>query len=487
MRFYFPFRDWSITTRLSVLYGLSAFATLVLAIGITYWSMLVNMGLADSKFINDKIHVLKTILVEHADDPVPLRQEVEWEKLPTNASPYYAYYSRIADASQRLVIQTPGFDTALAGAVFPQAVTADTNEIPVVRWRSKDGNAYLLASTWSRNGATKSSSQRIIQVALDVTQEDALLSKFRRQLALVLLLGFMLSTAIGNGVARRGMRPLAKIALTAERIRASSLNERIDPERWPTELKALAAAFDHMLARLGDSFTKLSQFSADLAHELRTPINNLMGEAEVTLSRPRTPDEYRQVLESSLEEYQRLSRMVESLLFLARADDSHLPVKAVQINVGKDIKEICEYHDSVAKDKGVTVDCDGEAMLWADPQLIRRAINNLLSNALHYTSAGGHISVTANQSDDGSVNIRVIDSGCGIPAKDLPLVFDRLYRGDDVRAIHPAGMGLGLAIVKSIMELHAGEASIDSEPGRGTTVTLHFPPRFRDIQTINPV
>jgi two-component system, OmpR family, heavy metal sensor histidine kinase CusS len=470
-------RSWSITTRLTILYGVSAFATLVLAIGIAYWSMLANMERADRKFVNDKIQVLQGALSEHAGNPMPLRQEVEWERVPSQATHYFAYYSRVTDASKRLLIETPGIDAALADATFPRVQAPIDGEVPVVRWRSKDGRSYLLATGWGRTGP-RDANDRIIQVALDVTPEDAVIAEFRRQLALVLVVGLILSTAVGNGVARRGMRPLAAIADTVERITASRLYERIDPARWPTELAALAAGFDHMLERLEDSFARLSRFSADLAHELRTPINNLMGEAEVALSRARSPEEYRHVLESSLEEFHRLSRTIENLLFLARADDARQPMTGSEFDVREALETVCEFHSAVAEEKGITVRREGEARLWADPLLFQRAVGNVLANALRHTPAGGQVRIAAVPSADGSVDVSVEDTGSGIATNDLPRVFDRFFRAERARTLDPGGTGLGLAIVKSIMEMHGGEAGVQSPPGHGTTVTLHFPARL---------
>lgn len=472
---YCSVRNWSITTRLTFLYGFSALAMLILVVAAAYWSLLANLNRADRKFVDDKVQVIRSILAEHAGDPVPLKQEVEWEQIPSDASPYYAYYSRIAEASLRPIIQTPGIDAALAGAVFPRVDTGQ-EDAAVARWKSADGRSYLLASAWARV-KPRADESRIIQVALDVTMEDAVLGEFQRQLAVLLVFGLMLSAAIGKGVARRGMRPLAAIAQTAERVTVSRLHERVDPSRWPPELTALAAAFDHMLERLEDSFTRLSRFSADLAHELRTPINNLMGETEVTLARVRSTDEYRLVLESSLEEYHRLSQMIERLLFIARAGDGRQALDGIEIDARKALEEVCEFHDSVAEEKGVAVSCEGHAKPWGNALLFRRAVSNLLANALRHTPAGGRVRVTARQSEDGSVEVRVQDTGCGIGAEDLPKVFDRFYRADDARAADPSGMGLGLPIVRSIMQMHGGEATVDSEPGQGTTVTLHFPSR----------
>jgi two-component system heavy metal sensor histidine kinase CusS len=271
------------------------------------------------------------------------------------------------------------------------------------------------------------------------------------------------------------MRPLAAITRAAERVSAQDLHRRIDPERWPRELAALATAFDQMLARLEDSFTRLSQFSADLAHELRGPINNLMGEAEVALSRARSEAEYRDVLESSLEEYGRLSRMIDGLLFLARAEAAERRIAKTRLDARREVEAVIEFHDALADEGGVKVSCDGSATVSADPGMFRRAVSNLLSNALQHTPPGGAITITLSAAPGGGAEVRVADTGVGIAAEHLPRLFDRFYRADPARAHSRGGIGLGLAIVKSIMEVHGGRVTITSRPGAGTTVILAFP------------
>lgn len=235
-------------------------------------------------------------------------------------------------------------------------------------------------------------------------------------------------------------------------------------------LSALKSALD----RLKDSHARISQFSADLAHELRTPINNLIGEAEVALSRSRTVDEYREVLESSLEEYTRLSRMIDGLLFLARAESPETQIERKWFSALEEIKAVRDFLDAMAEEHGVEVICHGNEWLNADPMLFRRAVSNLLINALQHTPRGGRVSISAKKLSDASIEVKVSDTGFGIPAQHLPRIFDRFYRANNTRS-QSKGVGLGLAIVKSIMDLHGGSATIHSQPGVGTTVSLRFP------------
>ena len=248
-----------------------------------------------------------------------------------------------------------------------------------------------------------------------------------------------------------------------------------------------------MLARLETSFTSISQFSGDLAHELRTPINNLRGEAEVAISKARTVEEYRQVLMSSLEEYERLSRMIENILFLARSDSKKQKIKVSPLNILQEITEVLEYYDAVREEKGISVTLSVNGTLNADKTLFRRALANILSNAFQYTPTGGNISVQSRKISDfgdrkpelnktnneglhqSAIEITVADTGIGIGPEDLPKIFDRFYRSRKARSVYSQGTGLGFSIVKSVMELHSGSIKVTSEPSSGTTVTLVFP------------
>jgi len=259
-----------------------------------------------------------------------------------------------------------------------------------------------------------------------------------------------------------------------ERIGPTHLSERVAPTGWPRELQPMAMAFDQMLDRLEDSFTRLSQFSADLAHELRTPVTNIMGEAQVALTRERTPDEYREVIESTIAECERLSGIAENLLFIARADSARDPVERQLFDSRAAVEKIAAFYRTAAEDRHVAIHCTGDGEIYADPVLFERAVSNLVDNALRFTSDGGEIKIEISVRN-ADVEVAVIDNGAGVAPEHLPRVFDRFYRADSSRSSD--GAGLGLALVKSIVDLHGGSATIQSEVGRGTTITLRFPLR----------
>ena len=465
-------RTWSIARRLTVLYCLSAFVLLSGASGYLYWGLKNSLAEEDHELLGDMVKVIRYVLRDRPGDSSALREEVEWESA---ARRYAKYYTRILDLSNQVIMVTTGMEELAPASHFPTPLPeSEPTHISEER-RSPGGRTLLLASAYGQLG-TNGPRSRVIQIALDVTPEAGILADYRAKLGLVLLLGLAASAAAGVWIARQGLRPLDEITRATQLVTASQLNERIGQSPWPSELSVLAMEFDRMLGRLQDSFTRLSQFSADLAHELRNPINNLMGEAEVALSRSRSPDEYRAVLESNLEELQHLARMIDSLLFIARADHAQTRLELKPLEARGEIQAVLDFHEAEAAEHEVELSAQGNATVHADPTLLRRALSNLISNALAHTPAGGHIRVSAEKQPDDSVNLSVADDGKGIPPEHLPRLFDRFYRVDPARSRHTTGTGLGLAIVKSIAELHGGSATVKSQPTKGTVVALQFPP-----------
>jgi len=461
----------SITGRLTLSYTLSASAMVVICAALLYGILVRNLDRLTADFLAAEMHDLQRILQDRPNDRAVLETEVNYDGVDDQ---FPAYYARILDEAGRTLIESRGMGEVIASSRFPAAGKVDDSRGLNKKQRVDNGKLYELSTMWVTVG--KSGGQRrLVQLALDVSREEAMLADFRRKLIVVSLAGICVSAGVGFTVARWGMRPLSEIRRATQRIGPTQLYQRIGSGRWPQELTTLATSFDEMLGRLEDSFTQLSQFSADLAHELRTPINNLMGEAEVALSRARTPEEYRHVIESNLEEMGRLSRLIDSLLFLARAENPETKIGLKHFDARKALDAVREFHSAVAQEQGVEIVCRGTGDVSADPALFRQAVSNLLSNALQYTPRGGRVTMSVAQPDHQWVEVAVSDTGSGIEPKHLPRIFDRFYRADESRSRYAHGSGLGLAIVKSIMSLHGGEAAIDSAVGKGTTVRLRFP------------
>jgi two-component system heavy metal sensor histidine kinase CusS len=311
-----------------------------------------------------------------------------------------------------------------------------------------------------------------VQLAQDRSSDEQVERNFALLFIAVLFGGVVASALIAIVVTRRGLQPLREMTESLHQIGADQLKQRIGSTGWPRELQPLAIAFDEMLKRLDDSFTRLSQFSADLAHELRTPIANMLGEAQVALTRDRTAADYREIVESTVAECERLSRIVDNLLFVARVDAASEPIARAPFDARAEIEKIAEFYQTIADDHHVVITCSGNGKIYADPDLFERAVGNLLDNALRFTPEKGSIQIALCQHETG-FEVAVHDNGSGIAPEHLPRVFDRFYRAEPSRSSD--GAGLGLALVKSIVDLHGGTATIHSKPTRGTTVTLIFP------------
>ena len=462
-------RYWSLARRLTWLYTGATALLLILACAYLYWTQVANLAREDNAFLVNKIRDCRRLLRRGAAGRAPLVNEVRTE---ARTSPI-KYYLRILGSQERRILATPGMDRLLPPRVFP--IAAATAGPRGVHFRVSAHHVFLL-SAGQAMGPAPARRRRVVQVALDISRETALTADYRRDLLLVVLLGTSFSWLVGAWIARRGLKPLRDMTAATERITARQLHERMRPDGWPAELASLARSFDRMLDRLEDSFRRLAQFSADLAHELRTPINNLRGEAGVALSQLRSAEEYRRTLESSLEEYARLARLIDNLLFLARTDDPTAVGTRTPCDARRAAETVREFYAAVAEDRAIRVRCDGQGTVHADPVLLRQAISNLLSNALNYTSAGGSVTIQVQPRTDRGLEVIVSDTGSGIAPEHLPHIFDRLYRADPARSRHPDGAGLGLAIVQSIMIRHGGSVAVHSAPGQGATFTLSFPP-----------
>lgn len=377
----------------------------------------------------------------------------------------------VTDPAGRPLLATRGATELMAEQPpFPPAA-GSAGRTRISYWESRRGKHYVLSSLDTNSADGRN---RRVSVALDWSEAEDKVEAYRRQSVAGALVFTLLAAVASALVTRHSLRPLAVIRDAADSIGQGSFDARLDPSLLPSELIGLAQSFERMQEHLGDAFERLSQFAADLAHELRTPVSNLMGETEVALSRPRSIDEYTEVLGSNLEELVRLSRIIDSLLFLANASRGAARLETEALDLGVEVDSLIEYHRPVAEELEVALERVGEGSLAADRTLFRRAVSNLLSNALQASNRGGVVSVSISRTAS-TLTVAVSDQGIGILDADIPLVFERFHRCEEARARRPDGSGLGLAIVKSIVELHGGVVSIKSLRGEGTIVSLSFP------------
>jgi two-component system, OmpR family, heavy metal sensor histidine kinase CusS len=450
----------SIASQLVLLFTPAAALLLGCGIGVLYLIVVRHAFAEDRAALEEKIFALRADL-RAAGGPQVLREQLRAVN-DTGRSPYLV---RVLDDANRAVAETPAMSQLVPADVFPvprKAPISATSDYEVA------GKLFSLGAMTTAAGGRAYT----IQVAQDRTTDEAFERRFSVLVAAVLVGGIFASAGIAITVTRRGLRPLATMTRSLKRVAPDRLHERVPPNEWPRELQPVAVAFDEMLERLEDSFTRLSQFSADLAHELRTPLANIRGEGEVALTRPRSPNEYQAVIESSIAECERLGAIIDNLLFLARAEAAEGQVQRELFDGRAAIEKVLAYYEAIAEERQLQIRCDGSGEIFADPLLFSRALSNLVENAIRFVPDGGTITISLARRSDGA-EIAVRDDGAGIAAEHLPRVFDRFYRVDRSRSSE--GTGLGLALVKSIVELHGGAVAIESESGRGTTVTLRFP------------
>ncbi|MCX8045089.1 MAG: heavy metal sensor histidine kinase [Desulfobacterota bacterium] len=461
----------SITYRLTLLYMFSAGIILLLAIGFLFYAFVKTLEENNIELLHENVRNIREALYRDPDDLTALNRQ-----LVTGAEPQFIkYYARVLREDGSVVVATPDNGFALPYELFPQPVAAGILPEKAMRYRTPEGKKFLLVAAWAHAGGRHMGERYLVQAALDVSWERSMIRRYRLKAQFIFLAGILTSALAAIMVARRALRPLDDITRTIRRIKATQLNERVTQSRWPRELAELATSFDEMLNRLEDSFARLSQFSFDLAHELRTPINNLMGEAEVALAKPRTVEEYQEILASSLEEYRGLLRMIEGLLFLARADSSDIVIEHTRLEAEQEIRALLDYYDAMIREKRLRVTLCGTAAVFADQVLLRRVLNNVLSNAIKYTPEDGTLDISITRQQNGTVCIEFQDSGIGIAPDELNQIGNRFYRSELSKRLDPKGAGLGLSIAKSIMALHGGSIDIKSNLGAGTCVRLLFP------------
>jgi two-component system heavy metal sensor histidine kinase CusS len=445
--------------------------TVFLATASLYLVLVTELDRSTDLFLADKLNVLRTMLRERPNDLDALREEVELESA---ARRYEQFYIRLLDKEGTPLMATPGMAEQLDLTQFKnQTQGRSDHAVPATGRR---GQTFRVLSSAVPVGSPPAQTD-IIQIAVDVSSKEELLARYRQWFAAIMLGTFAVFPIVGYQIARRGIRPVEEMATTARHISSSNLHERILAEGYPVELASLADTFNKMLDRLEESFERISRFSTDIAHDLRTPVNNIRGEAEVALARARTVDEYREVLESCLEEAVRLSDLIGDLLFLARAESPLTHLRRASVDLRELLASVCDYYEAAAAEGGISLKMTSglePVVAELDRPLMQRAVGNLVANAVAHTPPGGTVVLGVN-SEPAGASIEVSDTGIGIPADALPRVFDRFYRVDTSRTQASGGTGLGLAIVQSIMALHGGRAEIASHPGQGTKVTLRLP------------
>ena len=452
----------TLTARLTVLYTLVA-GSVLLGLGVLVaWTTARHFVELDRIFLDDKVHLVEK-LVSEAATPADLQAVLD-DMLDSHNGLFIQIW-----LNGNLVYGQEG----LTRTVTPASLQPGA----VIEWEYGGQALRGIVENLNLPGTTPLSSEKpryaSVLVAVDTAHHTHFMGSLRNTLALYLLVATFVSGLLGWWAARRGLAPLKAMRIRATSITAHNLQERMPVESVPVEFAELAASLNGMFDRLQQDFQRLMDFSSDLAHELRTPLSNLLTQTQVALAQRRSTDEYREILASNAEEFERLARMVSDMLFLAKTENGiDLPHReCIQLHL--EVLALFEFYEAVAEEKNIRLVLRGRAAIDGDRLMIRRAVSNLLSNALRHADGGTVVDVTLT-ANNGSVSLDVANDGQTIDPADIPRLFDRFYRADRSRA-HPAseGAGLGLAITKAIVSSHGGLIQVRSHSGK-TRFTMWF-------------
>jgi heavy metal sensor kinase len=386
-----------------------------------------------------------------------------------NATRYFQIYDAFSGAviQRSEQIQALGFEytpdevkeLVLHGSEFSEIDTEQVNILlhnDIVR--TLNGRAYLLQS------------------GSPLTLRTTALNRLLHIILWLLPSGIILAVLSGIWMSRRALRPLELLSAAAREMTISQLHRRLPITGNRDELDRLAETFNDMFGRLEKAVEQMKDFTASISHELRTPLTALRGEAEVALVKARTESDYRRVLESQLEEFAKLSRMIDQMLTLARAEAGQIKLAREIVNLSELTQSLVDQMEIVAASKAITLTVKQEAdvMVTGDAGWLERAILNLLDNAIKFTPVGGRVDLRVSSESSHAV-LEVADNGIGIAAQALPHIFERFYRGDPSRSREREGAGLGLSLVEWIVRQHQGSVSVESQPGKGAVLRILLP------------
>lgn len=455
----------SITFRLTLLFA-SLSTAVLLSLGLLIGALVErHFEELDMNMLGGELELLRhTLKKVHSD--------AELEALPEQLDDMLAGHRGLA-----VIVLKPDGQVLYSteGAQFPPELRAGAGEnfLHPMLWTDSGQRRYRGISTSTPTGIA-GAAPAVVAVSTDLTQHEHFMQSFKTTLWTVVGLAALLSGFLGWMAARRGLAPLRTINRSVADITANHLDQRLPADPFPAELAEVAQALNAMLARLEESFRRLSEFSADLAHELRTPVSNLLTQTQVMLSRTRTLEEYQDVLGSNAEEFERLSRMISDMLFLAKADNDLIIPHREKVDLAAEVSSLFEFYEALVEEKSVSLTFSGGGTVFGDRLMLRRAIGNLLSNAIRHTPNNGRITVHAEAGGTSGVVLTVANTGETIAPEHLPRLFDRFYRVNASRQHSGEGTGLGLTITRSIAHAHGGEVRVRSESGV-TTFEIRLP------------
>ncbi len=460
-------RHYSMTLRLALIFALLAFALLATLGVALYRELERELIMRDDAALISRVDQLRNLLNDsNTLDLIKTKPELFQNMLGNHE----AILSIAAPGHKPLLLVNPGnIDLPSVPPVARDHVLglADVHHLPGVNGVPFSTVAASIDS--GDLGSLQVTSGRLM------TERTAVLASYRLSVYILASIAAIILAVVGYLLVHRGLLPLRRLARHAHGIGVGNLAERLDSQGAPKELLPMIDSFNTMLERLAKGFVQLGQVSTDMAHELRTPINNLLGETQVALQQSRSTESYQQLLASNVEELERLARMLDNMLFLARTDPASALRQRQALSAADEVERIAEYFEGLAGDVDISIHASGEGVIWAEPMLLRRALANLCANAIKYGAPGTELMIQAVPTT-GVINLRVSNHGETIAAEHLSRLFERFYRVDESRERSAQSNGLGLSIVATIMQLHNGRYSVSSDAGV-TCFELFFPQR----------
>lgn len=461
----------SLSSRLVIWLFVAISVTAVAISIIFYWATSRGLQWADDQILEKRLHIIRDFVQVPEPDPGSIDHEVSEEM----EGPRQILIRVLAPPS-RTLHETPNMSDSLPIEAFPDVTKAPLDQTVETDIAGSDGRRFRAVVARVRSTASLGATEVVIQIGTDVHLDEQVLAWYRNVLLVVVGGCVTLAAIAGLLIVREELRALRRITTATSGIESSNLSYRLPLEGLPLELSDLGSQFNNMLSRLERAYDGLRHYADDVAHELRTPLNKMLLGSEIALRKARTVEEYREAIESNVEECESLSRLVRGLLFVARADNTQAMIERKDVDVVRELEGIRDYFESGASDVGVglALDTSGPINANLDRLLFQRAVANLVSNALSHTPKGGSVRIVARQ-DQGTTVVGVRDSGEGISEAHQAHVFDRFYRADEARS-GDERIGLGLAITKSIVELHGGTITLESTPAQGTYFEIRLPP-----------
>ncbi|WP_426454386.1 heavy metal sensor histidine kinase [Acinetobacter sp. KB005] len=444
----------AISFRIAILFSFSTVIILMIMGLVIHQLVMHHFETQDRTQLEGKIQLVENLLEQNHHNPSELN----------------LYLKDALVGHHDLIVQIERPSSQIIFSSSPTALKSKTlvksKHGPWLEWKvqNKIYHGLIYKKSFDQNSTIPSAQ---IIVGIDTSEHLHFLNDFRRQLLYIGVIGTICLMLLGWFAAWRGLRPVQNMAKVAEGISAQHLSERLEVDNTPTELKSLAIAFNDMLDRLETAVGKLSDFSSDLAHEIRTPINNLMTQTQVCLSRSRDISTYQEILFSNLEEFERLARMVSDMLFLAKAEHGLHRADLQQVNLVKEVSALFDFYDAIAAEKGMSLKQTGQGYVEGDPSMLRRALSNLLSNAIKYGKSDSIIKIKCQQNSD-TTELTIENESSPLSQEQLTRLFDRFYRTDASRQRAEEGTGLGLAITKSILDVHGATIQANYENGHIT-------------------